>query len=103
MFYNVTVSIDPSVESDWVTWMQTTHIPDVMKTGHFHRCYLSKVIGNEVGECTFSVLYLAKSKNDFEQYIAHHAPRLQQEHTARYEGKFVAFRTNMELLTEFKQ
>jgi hypothetical protein len=29
-----------------------------------------------------------------------HAPRLQAEHSARYEGKFVAFRTTMDLISE---
>ena len=96
MLYNVTVSIDPSIESDWVLWMQESHIPEVLQTKCFHKCVLSKVHGNEAGECTFSVLYWALSKEDYERYHLVHAPRLQAEHSARYEGKFVAFRTLME-------
>lgn len=100
MLYNVTVSVDPSIESDWVQWMQNVHIPAVLQTKCFIKCVLSKVHGNEVGECTFSVLYWAVSKADFDQYIAVHAPALQREHTTRYEGKFVAFRTTMDLIDE---
>ena len=100
MLYNVTVSIDPSIESDWVSWMQESHIPEVLQTKCFHKCVLSKVHGNEAGECTFSVLYWALSKEDYERYHLFHAPRLQAEHSARYEGKFVAFRTTMDLITE---
>ena len=100
MLYNVTVSIDPSIESDWVSWMQESHIPDVLQTKCFHKCVLSKVHGNEAGECTFSVLYWALSKEDYERYHLVYAPRLQAEHSARYEGKFVAFRTTMDLISE---
>ena len=100
MLYNVTVSIDPSIESDWVLWMQESHIPEVLQTKCFHKCVLSKVHGNEAGECTFSVLYWALSNEDYERYHLVHAPRLQAEHSARYEGKFVAFRTTMDLISE---
>jgi hypothetical protein len=100
MLYNVTVSIDPAIEFDWVCWMQECHIPEVLKTKCFEKCVLSKVHGNEAEECTFSVLYWALSKEDYEGYLLNHAPRLQVEHSARYEGKFVAFRTTMDLISE---
>lgn len=100
MLYNVTVSIDPAIESEWINWMQKDHIPSVLQTKCFYKCVLSKVHGNEAGECTFSVLYWAISKEDYELYQLLHAPRLQKEHSARYEGKFVAFRTTMDLISE---
>ena len=100
MLYNVSVSIDPSIESDWVCWMQECHIPEVLQTKCFSKCVLSKVHGNEAEECTFSVLYWALSKEDYERYLLVHAPRLQVDHSARYEGKFVAFRTTMDLISE---
>jgi hypothetical protein len=35
ILYNVTVSIDESVEKEWLQWMKEVHIPDVMNTGLF--------------------------------------------------------------------
>ena len=35
IIYNVTVNIDDSVHDEWLEWMQTQHIPDVMSTGYF--------------------------------------------------------------------
>ena len=35
ILYNVTISIDTSVEEDWLQWMKEIHIPDVMNTGLF--------------------------------------------------------------------
>ena len=49
ILYNVTVSIDPAVSSDWLEWMRSTHIPDVMATGCFVESRISRVQGEEEG------------------------------------------------------
>ena len=49
LIYNVTVSIDQAVEHDWLSWMRGTHIPDVLHTGCFLECRLSRVNGEEEG------------------------------------------------------
>jgi len=98
MLYNVTVSIEPSLEPDWLLWMQTIHIPEVLKTRCFSRCVLSKVNGNEPNECTYSILYWAKDQAALNHYFNTYAEELQQQHKLRYDGNFVAFRTTMDLI-----
>ena len=49
VIYNVTLSIDTSVSSEWLAWMRQTHIVEIMKTGCFMECRLSKVHGEEEG------------------------------------------------------
>lgn len=101
ILYNVTVSIDPSIEEDWLAWMQKDHIPKVINTGVFSKCLLSKINGNEEAECTFSVMYWAKSQTALEDYFENQAPLLQKEHGDRYQGKFGAFRTTLNIIAEF--
>lgn len=98
VLYNVTVSLDSTIESDWLIWMQTTHIPDVLTTGCFTRCVLSKVNGHEPNECTYSILYWAKDQETLNHYFETHAEALQDHHKKRYDGNFVAFRTTMNLI-----
>ena len=98
ILYNVTVSLDPNIESDWLHWMQTTHIPDVLETRCFTQCVLSKVNGHEPNECTYSILYWAKNQDALNHYFDTHADKLQQHHKTRYDGNFVAFRTTMNLI-----
>ena len=31
IIYNVTVSLSPEIEKDWLNWMKSKHIADVMK------------------------------------------------------------------------
>ena len=97
ILYNVTVNIDPAVHEDWMLWMKTKHIPDVLATGMFTESRFLRVISTEEGEgFTYSVQYTAPTMEHYERYKSEFAPALQAEHTERYKNRFVAFRTLLE-------
>ena len=101
ILYNVTVSIDPEIQEDWLQWMRSIHIPDVINTGCFIEGKISRIHGEEEGGVTYSVMYLSPSQEVYEEYQSTHAPRLQKEHTDRYAGKFAAFRTILNVIEQF--
>lgn len=104
VLYNITISIDASVEKDWLKWMQEVHIPDVMQTGFFSENRICRVQDDqEEGGLTYAVQYICNSMADFEDYQKNYAPELQAEHTTRYQGKFAAFRTILEIIHEYPQ
>ena len=103
ILYNVTVSIDSNIHEDWLEWMRTIHIPQVMETGCFLESRISRVNGEEEGGMTFAVTYLSPSEEVFKKYEVEHAPLLQADHSNRYQGKFAAFRTTLSVIEEFKQ
>ncbi|MBL4704270.1 MAG: DUF4286 family protein [Flavobacteriales bacterium] len=98
IIYSVTVKVDSEVEADWLQWMQNVHIPDVMNTGFFLENKMSRVIGETEEGTSFNIQYICESMKSLHQYQVKDAQRLQVEHTQRYEGKFVAFRTLLEVL-----
>ena len=102
ILYNVTVSIDKQIHEEWLSWMQSKHIPDVMATGCFIESRISRVHGEEEGGKTFAVSYLCSSREQYDIYQNQHATALQQEHASKYNGKFAAFRTLLTVLEEFK-
>ncbi|TXI84125.1 MAG: DUF4286 family protein [Crocinitomicaceae bacterium] len=102
ILYNVTVSIDPAIAEDWVNWMRTNHIPDVMATGCFVESRISRVHGEEEGGETYAITYLSPSQEKMDEYQQQHAPLLQKDHSERYVGKFAAFRTILSVIEEFK-
>jgi hypothetical protein len=102
ILYNVTVSIDESIHEDWLTWMRTKHVPDVMATGCFIEGRISRVHGEEAGGFTFAMSYVAASQDKIDEYQSSHAPALQSEHNAKYAGNVAAFRTMLTILEEFK-
>lgn len=102
ILYNVTVSIDPEIGEEWLHWMRTHHIPDVMATGCFVESRISRIHGEEEGGLTYSVMYLCKDQQKMDEYRDVHAPLLQKDHSDRYAGKFVAFRTFLSVIEEFR-
>lgn len=102
ILYNVTVSIDPEVSGEWLQWMRSKHIPDVMATKCFKESRLSRIQGEEEGGITYSVMYLCPSQELLDTYQTIHAPALQKEHSEKYSGRFAAFRTFLTVIEEFK-
>ena len=101
IIYNVTVNIEDSIEQGWVQWMKDTHIPDVMKTGMFLSSKMTHVLVEEqMGGKTYSIQYTCKSKETLDEYEQNYAPALQKDHNDKYQGKFVAFRTLLEVIHE---
>ena len=102
ILYNVTVSVDPDIQEEWLSWMKAKHIPDVMNTGCFVEARISRVHGEEQGGMTYAMSYVAPSQAHIDQYQRIYAPALQQEHSSKYEGRFAAFRTMLTIIEEFK-
>lgn len=101
IIYNVTVSIDPAIEQDWAKWMCETHIPDVIATGCFLECRMSKMNEQEDGACTYAMTYVAYSQAHLDDYQNSHAARLQVDHKTRFEGRFAAFRSTLQVIQHF--
>ena len=103
IIYNVTINIDESVHDEWIHWMQTKHIQDVLNTGCFISARFVKVLVDEdMGGITYSVQYLSPSKEALEDYKNNHAPLLRSEGTERFADKMLAFRTDLEIIGEYE-
>ena len=99
--YNVTTNIEASIHDDWLKWMQETHIPDVLATGKFLNAKMSKVLVEEdMGGITYSVQFTTTDKKILQEYYRDDAPRLRQEAQSLFAGKFVSFRTELEIVSE---
>ncbi len=98
--YSVTVNVDQEIHEDWLTWMKAKHIPDVMATGSFIDHRMTKVLTTQQDETghTYNIQYTCENMDVLDNYQQEHAPGLQKEHTEKYEGKFVAFRTLLEVV-----
>jgi hypothetical protein len=101
ILYNVTVKIESSSHEDWLEWMKTVHVPDVMATGYFITYKITRIIGDDDEHgITFATQYVAKDMDAFQTYQSQHAKRLQKDHSDRYANKYVAFRTLMQIEAE---
>lgn len=104
IIYNVTINIDDSVHDKWLAWVMEKHIPEMMETGKFFKAKIVKVlIVEEMGSSTYSVQYFTQDKETLEAYYNEDAPRMREEGARMFGDKMLAFRTELELLKEFKQ
>jgi hypothetical protein len=98
IIYNVTINIDSDIHVEWLNWMKAVHIPEVMATNCFTESRICKIIGDEETGINYAIQYTAQSMDQYEKYKAKYAPELQKKVTDKYPGKFVAFRTLLEVL-----
>ena len=60
IIYNVTINIDDQVHDDWLSWMQSKHIPDMLATKKFVEAKMCNVLLEEVmGGSTYCIQYRA--------------------------------------------
>jgi hypothetical protein len=97
LLYNITVGVDPGIEREWLAWIKSTHVPDVMRTGLFTQSKIFKVLhDSDDGTISYSIQYMAKSMNDVEAYLERFAPAIMNAHRIKFLDKHVAFQTLLE-------
>jgi hypothetical protein len=104
ILYNVTSNIDTSIQQQWLQWMQEKHIPELLATGKFTSARLVKVLVEEdMGGVTYAAQYTTDSKATLQRYYDEDAQKLRAEALALFGDKVVAFRTELEFVSEFFQ
>ncbi|MCG9970662.1 DUF4286 family protein [Christiangramia crocea] len=100
IIYNVTINVQEDIHDEWLKWMKEEHIPDMLDTKKFSKALMTKVMVQEpMGGITYSVQYTTESREMLERYYNEDAEDLRSRSKA-FEGKFVAFRTELEVITE---
>jgi hypothetical protein len=80
--------------------MKAEHIPAMLATGKFQKALMTRVmVEEEKGSKTYSVQYTTDSKKTLEKYFSENAEELRAQ-SKPFEGKFVAFRTELEVIGE---
>ncbi len=98
ILYNVTSSLEPAIADQWVAYMRETHMPDVLATGCFIKSQLCRLLNEEDDGITYAAQYYCISLEQLEAYQQHFAPALRADMDQHFGGKYVAFRTVLEVV-----
>ena len=99
--YNVTVTLEPEIEQQWLNWMRQEHIPEMLGLGKFKGALMTKVLTDQdLGGPTYSIQYRCNNKADLELYYQEDAETMRSQ-SAPFAGKFIAFRTELDVIQEF--
>jgi len=98
--YNETINIEESVHDQWLIWMKQEYIPAMLATGKFLKALMTRVIvEQEVEGITYSVQYTTDSRETLQKYYRENSEKIRSQNNP-FQGKFVAFRTELEVIGE---
>lgn len=99
ILYNITVNIEKQVEQEWILWMKEVHIPEVLATGIFHENKFYKLLHEtDDGTVNYSVQYFTDSMAKIIEYNSKFAPKLQADLKAKFQDKYVSFKSLLEIV-----
>lgn len=98
ILYNVTSSIEPAVADEWLDYMRSTHMPEVMETGFFLKSQLCRLLNEEDNGITYAAQYYCLSIEQLDEYQRLCAPALRADMEAHFAGQYVSFRTVLEVV-----
>jgi hypothetical protein len=95
--YNITVNISYGAEKDWLHYMKSTHIPQILATGVPLECKLLRLLTEIENEgSTYTTQFKFRTMEDFLAYQTHHQAALLDRHHALFNGQYVSFKTLLE-------
>ena len=97
--YNVTVKVDKVIATEWLRWLQSIHIPEILATECFHKAGVLQLL--EVDDSdgpTYAVQYFTSSRQFYNDYITEHAGIMRQRAFEKWGDQFIAFRSLMQVV-----
>jgi hypothetical protein len=97
--YNVTIKVDHTIATAWLSWLKEEHIPDLINTGCFtHANIFHLVEADDAEGITYAVQYHAESKALYNRYIEKFSEMMRKKGQDKWGNKFIAFRTLMQVV-----
>ena len=97
--YNVTTKVSHAVAADWLNWLKTEHIPDLVSTGCFtHAVILHLIEADDEEGITYAVQYHAESQALYNRYMEKYAADMRKKALDKWGDRVISFRTLMRLV-----
>jgi hypothetical protein len=98
--YNVTCNVENPMANEWLEWMKTVHIPEVMATGCFVENKILKLHNPETDDegINYAIQYTCDSIETLERYRSEFGPGLQAKTLEKYGNKVLAYRSVLEII-----
>ncbi len=99
IIYNITYAVPHELYEDWMNWMKTVHIPEIMSTGHFAHFQIMQLMDVDQTEgLTMAVQFHAPSEKSYNSYITECAPALRLKASGKWGDKIPGFRSKLKIV-----
>ena len=97
ILYNITYSVEKEIENQWLDWIKTEYVAEIVQTGLVVEHNILKLLTEiDNGGVTYSFQCWFKTMAECEAYQIQFADDIQDKHYQRFKGKFVEFNTLLE-------
>jgi hypothetical protein len=99
IIYNITIQIDVSIETEWLSWLKKEYITAILNTGCFTAANILQIL--ETGDAehfTYAIQFHADSKALYNLYIEKYANSMLQKSFGKWGDQFVSFSTVMQVV-----
>ena len=97
--YNITLKINPDIETEWIQWQKEEHIPEIMATRLFANYKFYKLLEQDESDGpTYVVQFFADTYEKYQQYIDEFAPGLRKKSLEKWGDAFIAFRSILQVV-----
>jgi len=97
--YNITSKVSWEIHEDWIRWMLSEQILEVLETGLFLKYQLVRLQDvDDTDGPTFAVQYYLDNRLNYDQYIQQYAHLHREKAAAKWGGDVISFRTLMEVI-----
>lgn len=99
ILYNITYMVTHAIHEDWLVWMKTIHIPEIMSSSLFERNQMLKLLEVDEQEgLTYAVQFYTSSIENYNSYIVNYAPALRLQANQKWGDQVLGYRTIMEIV-----
>ncbi len=98
ILFNITIILDDEIHNEWLHWMKTRQIQDVMNTGCFVSNRLLNVLDSPNEGLTYCVQYISDSLENLNEFKQKHEHIIQANMPEQFNNKLVLFSTVMEFI-----
>jgi hypothetical protein len=101
IIYMVIASVHPEIANEFINWMTSAHVPDVVNTGCFQSAQFCRLNEESMdADPTFIIQYYCESHEQLDNYFKNFAPALRKEFNEKYGEKCKLSRSVMEMVKE---
>ena len=100
IIYNVTCNVERNIANEWLDWMKSVHIPEVMETGCFIDFKILRLLGQETEDegINYAIQYTVSDLDTLQHYRTIHGPSLMAKTLEKYGEQVLAYRSVLEVL-----
>lgn len=97
--YNETIKVTWGIHDNWMLWMKSSHIPDILGTGLFQDYRMMRLLEvDETDGPTYAIQYTAQSTADYNRYISEFSTEIRDRSFEKWGENFIAFRSVLQVV-----